>query len=99
LDAAHNTVAANNTVVVKHGEPVSGLFCSPPSRWRVLGSLHSGKFVDVYGGNQRLALHDTMNLKHPERSIRGRFPIRGLAIVAILLFGLLGGLFHHHVFA
>src|SRR5690349_9531960 len=37
-----------------------------------------------------------MKLKHPERSIRGQFPMTGLAIAAILILGLLGGMSHHH---
>jgi hypothetical protein len=37
-----------------------------------------------------------MRLSHLERSIRGQFPTKGIAIVAILVLGLLGGLFHHH---
>jgi hypothetical protein len=37
-----------------------------------------------------------MRFEHPERSIRGRVPTKALAIVAILVLGLLGGLLHHH---
>jgi hypothetical protein len=37
-----------------------------------------------------------MRLKHPERSIRAQVPIKAIAIVAILVLGLVGSLFHHH---
>jgi hypothetical protein len=37
-----------------------------------------------------------MRLNHPERSIKGRLPIKALVIFAILVLALLGGLFHHH---
>jgi hypothetical protein len=57
---------------------------------------HSVKFVDCRHGKSRLALLDTMRLKHSERSTWGQFPTMEFAIVAILVLGLLGGLFHHH---
>src|ERR1700687_4666851 len=37
-----------------------------------------------------------MSLGPPNRHILGAFSARGIAIVAILVIGLLGGLFHHH---
>ena len=37
-----------------------------------------------------------MRLNHPVTSIRGKFPIKVLALIAILLLALLGGLFHYH---
>ena len=44
----------------------------------------------------QFALNDTMKLRRTERSIKTRFRITGTAIVAILILGLFGGLFHHH---
>ena len=38
----------------------------------------------------------TMRLEQLKRSIWRQFPIKGLVIVALLILGLLGGLFHHH---
>ena len=37
-----------------------------------------------------------MRIENPARSIRNRVPVKMLAIVAVLLLGLLGGLLHHH---
>jgi hypothetical protein len=37
-----------------------------------------------------------MRLKNPARSSRNQVPVKALAIVAVLLLGLLGGLLHHH---
>jgi hypothetical protein len=37
-----------------------------------------------------------MSNTHPERSIREKFATNAVLIVAILVLGLLGGLFHHH---
>lgn len=40
-----------------------------------------------------------MSLDHADRDIQGRFPARKTAVVAVLVFVLLGGLFHHHELA
>jgi hypothetical protein len=69
--------------IVLHSDP------SVPVNW------HPAKFVDA-SADVNDSHHDTMRPKHSERSVRGQFPIAGLAIVAILVLGLLGGLFHHH---
>ena len=37
-----------------------------------------------------------MSLDHANRDIQGPFPTRNIALVAILVLVLLGGLFHHH---
>lgn len=52
--------------------------------------------MDVYGGKEQLALHDSMRFEHRERSTPEWFPTIGFAIVAIVVLGLLGGLLHHH---
>jgi hypothetical protein len=63
---------------------------SVPLHW------HSAKFVNAYPRKSTTRSAHTMRHKHSERSIRGQFPLTGLAIVAILVLVLLGGLFHHH---
>lgn len=40
--------------------------------------------------------HDSMRLKHPRWCIRAQYSTKPIAIVAIFVLGLLGGLFHHH---
>jgi hypothetical protein len=50
----------------------------------------------LYSLSQNLAVHDTMTFQCRGQNFRGRFPVMRLAIVAILVLVLFGGLFHHH---
>src|ERR1700737_1947897 len=56
-------------------------------------------FGGVCAEGRRLALQGMMRLKRPDRSVQDEFPMKALAIVAVLLVVLLRGLFHHHTSA
>jgi hypothetical protein len=53
----------------------------------------------VCAEGRRLALQGTMRFKHPDRSVQDEFPMKALAVVAVLVVVLLGGLSHHHTSA
>jgi hypothetical protein len=69
--------------------------CSQTAVFRGTNLTHCEP-VDIYWRRQWLALHVATRLMHPERNIREQFPFKALALVAILVLALLGGLLHQH---